>query len=128
LVEANGLRDRIKLVGYRDDIPELLQAADVVVQPSHFDALPTTLIQALAAGVPAVASDVGGIPEIVTSRVGILVPPGRPDRLAQAIDELASDPIRRAALGSAAHAFFEEEFSAVTWVGRLRGVYESVRR
>ena len=56
----------------RDDVPAVLAASDFVIQPSLEDALPTALLYALAAGVPVVASDVGGIPEIVTPGTGIL--------------------------------------------------------
>ncbi|MEO5710804.1 MAG: glycosyltransferase, partial [Nocardioidaceae bacterium] len=69
---------RVTLVGYRTDVARLFGAADVVVLPSHSEALPTALIQALAAGVPVVATDVGGIPEVVGPDAGLLVPVGAP--------------------------------------------------
>jgi glycosyltransferase involved in cell wall biosynthesis len=61
---------RVVLAGFREDVSRLLAASDLVVQPSRFDALPTTLLHALAAGIPAVASEVGGIPEIVAPGTG----------------------------------------------------------
>ena len=121
------LRDRLQFTGYREDVPALLEAVDVVVQPSEFDALPTTLIQALAAGLPIVATAVGGIPEIVTPDEGILVPPRNPVALAGAIRALATDRERRAALGGAARSRFERSFEASNWAARLRSLYVEVR-
>jgi glycosyltransferase involved in cell wall biosynthesis len=96
------------------------------VQPSLFDALPTALIEGLAAGLPAVASRVGGIVEIVTPDVGILVPPGDPDTLARSLIELARDPQRRWQMGRAARRRFEQEFDAQRWVRTLRSLYDEV--
>jgi glycosyltransferase involved in cell wall biosynthesis len=116
----------VHLLGYREDVSTLLHAADIVVQPSWFDALPTTLIQALAAGKPAVATGVGGIPEIVTPDCGILVRPRAPVELAQAIRALAHDPRRRTALGTAARRRYEEVFEATRWAARLQTLYREV--
>jgi glycosyltransferase involved in cell wall biosynthesis len=117
---------RLRFAGYRTDVAALLAAADLVVQPSHVDALPTTLIEALAAGRPAVASRTGGIVEIVTDETGILVPPGRPELLAHGLAALAGDRARRQRMGRAARRRFEQEFDAVRWAGRLRAVYDEV--
>ncbi|CAN5254132.1 glycosyltransferase family 4 protein [soil metagenome] len=120
------LRDRVTLLGFRRDVGALLQASDVVVQPSLSDALPTSLIHALAAGVPAVASAVGGIPEIVTPATGVLVPPGDVGALATALLGLAEEPGRRQSLGAAARSRFDREFDARVWAERLRRLYERV--
>jgi glycosyltransferase involved in cell wall biosynthesis len=116
----------VHLLGYREDVSSLLRAADIVVQPSWFDALPTTLIQALAAGRPAVATRVGGIPEIVTPDCGVLVRPRAPTELAEAIRRLARDPARRASLGAAARARYEAVFEATRWAARLRALYREL--
>ncbi|HEX2700008.1 MAG TPA: glycosyltransferase, partial [Acidimicrobiales bacterium] len=121
-----GSRVPIRFVGFWDDVPQLLAASDVVVQPSLVDALPTSLIHALAAGVPAIASDVGGIPEIVTPDTGILVPPGDVDALAAAISQLAAEPGARRRMGAAALRRFDAEFDAERWMGRLRALYDEV--
>lgn len=119
------LRRRVRLLGYRDDVPALLGAADLVVHTSLADALPTTLIHALGVGVPAVATDVGGIADIVTPRTGLLV---RPDaaEIAKAVEALATDAHHRAELGRGARERFLAEFAAPVWSARLRAVYESV--
>jgi glycosyltransferase involved in cell wall biosynthesis len=119
------LRDRVRFLGYRSDVPTLLRAADLVVHTSLEDALPTTLIQALAVGVPIVATDVGGIPDIVTPDVGRLVP-ARSDAIAGAVLALAENPRLRAKLGAAGRLRYEERFEAEGWARRLRGIYDEV--
>lgn len=117
---------RVIFAGFREDVPALLEASDFIVQPSSFDALPTALIQGLAAGLPAVATTVGGIPEIVTPETGVLVPPGDINGLAAGLTRLASDTDLRHRLGLAARRRFEAEFDAALWVGRLQGLYKEV--
>lgn len=124
---ARDIAERVHFLGYRTDVADLLDAADLVVQPSEYDALPTTLIQALAAGRPSVATAVGGIPEIVTDDVGILVPAKEPAALATAIRELATDPQRRQRLGTAARQRFERRFHAHTWARSLSELYTEIR-
>jgi glycosyltransferase involved in cell wall biosynthesis len=127
---AAPLGDGVRLLGYRSDVMALLDATDVLLHPAHFDALPTTLIEAAAASVPVVATRVGGIPEIVEDgRTGVLVDgPPQPERLVDALCELLPDADRRAQLGAAARERFEREFSADAWARRLRTVYEDVLR
>jgi glycosyltransferase involved in cell wall biosynthesis len=119
------LRSRVEFLGYRADVPVLLGATDLVLHTSLADALPTTLIHALAVGVPAVATDVGGIPDIVTPETGIVAPTD-PAALASAVQKLATDPALRARLGAAGRAVFLERFEARGWVQRLRAVYDRV--
>jgi glycosyltransferase involved in cell wall biosynthesis len=126
LVATQGLRERVAFAGFREDVGALLAAADLVVHPSHADALPTALIHALAAGVPAVATRVGGIPEIVGEDCGLLVPPADPAALAAAIRGLAEDAARRRELGAAARRRFAARFDGRAWAGRLRDLYEEV--
>jgi glycosyltransferase involved in cell wall biosynthesis len=123
---ANGAAHRVHFTGYRTDVPVILAASDIVVQPSLFDALPTALIEGLAAGLPAIASRVGGIEDIVTPDVGILIPPGDPDALARGLVELAEDRARRQRMGRAARRRFEREFDAVRWARTLRSLYDEV--
>ncbi len=117
------LASRVRFLGYRDDVPVLLGATDLVLHTSLADALPTTLIHALAVGVPAVATDVGGIPDIVTASTGLIAAP-EPAAVASAVEKLASDAALRSRLGAAGREVFLERFEARGWVGRLRGVYD----
>ena len=120
--------DRVVLAGYRPDVMAVLDAVDVLVQPSRADAFPTAILEAMAASVPVVATDVGGIGEIVRDGVtGVLVagPPSAP-AFAAALSALLEDGARRRRLGSAGRERFQEEFTAARWVRRLREVYVEV--
>src|SRR5437762_1092811 len=92
LARSLGVADRVRWAGYRRDVDAILPGCDLFVLPSLEDAFPTVLLEAMASGLPAVASKVGGIPEIVTPDVtGVLVPPGDPQALAAAIADLVHD-------------------------------------
>lgn len=125
---AAPLGDRVVLAGYRPDVMQTLDAADVVVNPSRSDAFPSALLEAMAAGVPVVASAVGGIPEIVDDGVtGLLIDaPPRAEALADAIARLAEDAELRSRLGAAGQDRFERRFAAAHWAERLRELYEEV--
>ncbi|HEX8205612.1 MAG TPA: glycosyltransferase family 4 protein [Solirubrobacteraceae bacterium] len=114
--------------GFRDDVMAVLAATDVLLHAPRYDALPTTVIEAGAAGVPCVATRVGGIPEIVEDGVtGTLVgAPPEAEALAAALQPLLTDAELRARMGSAARERFEREFSAPGWAARLRALYEEV--
>lgn len=116
------------LTGYREDVMAVLAATDILLHPSLYDALPTSLMDGMAASVPVVATAVGGIPELVEDGVtGVLVDaPPRPEDLARVLEELAADPGRRLAMAAAGRRRFEEHFSAVAWALRLRALYDSV--
>lgn len=120
------LRRRVRVLGFRDDVDDLLSAADFVVHPSRADALPTALISALAAGRPVVATRVGGIPDIVTRDCGVLVPSGDVAALAAAIDGVAADQARRKQMSTAALARYQAEFSADVWADRLATTYREL--
>jgi glycosyltransferase involved in cell wall biosynthesis len=91
--QACGLGERFILTGARDDVAEILPELAVSVLPSASEGLSNTLLESLAAGVPVVATAVGGTPEIVVDgEHGLLVPPGRPDELAAAIGRLVDSP------------------------------------
>jgi glycosyltransferase involved in cell wall biosynthesis len=126
-VAARDVADRVRFIGFRHDVPAILDSCDIVVQPSEFDALPTALIQALAAGKPAVATAVGGIPEIVTADEGVLISPRDPSALAAAIGALAADPQRRTRLGISARRRFERYFESRAWAAALQDLYAEIR-
>ena len=100
------------LTGHREDVMELLDATDVLIHPSRFDAFPTTLLEAMAASVPIVATDVGGIPEIVLGgQTGVLVgPPPTGEAFAAAVAPLLDDPGLREALGSQGRQYVVDRY------------------
>jgi glycosyltransferase involved in cell wall biosynthesis len=120
------LRERVLLLGFRSDIDDLVSACDFIVHPSLEDALPTALISALACGRPIVATNVGGIPDIVGPGCGTLVDP-RPSSVSAAISDMAetlrSKPVAAQAIRVAARERYENRFAAEMWVRKLRNVY-----
>jgi glycosyltransferase involved in cell wall biosynthesis len=125
---AAPLGERVLLAGRRTDVMAVYDALDVCLHPSRIDAFPTTLIEALAAGTPILASAVGGIPEIVQDgRSGMLIePPPSPAKVAQALAELLEQPQRRAALAAEGRVVYERRFTAEPWVRRTRALYDEV--
>jgi glycosyltransferase involved in cell wall biosynthesis len=125
--ELAPLGDAVVMAGHRTDVMRVLDAADVLLHPTREDAFPTTLLEAAAAGVPVVATAVGGVPEIVTPDTGRLVPaPPQPADVARALGELLGDDALRARMGTAARERFAGEFTARAWAQRLRALYEEV--
>jgi glycosyltransferase involved in cell wall biosynthesis len=106
-----GVADRISFLGERGDIPALLDRAHLFILPSRTEALPNSVMEAMAAGLPVVASRTGGICELIDDRVtGILVPPGDAGALADAIVRTIADPVRAAALGAEARSTISARF------------------
>jgi glycosyltransferase involved in cell wall biosynthesis len=118
--------DRVVFSGFRDDVARITAAADVVAHPALADALPTSLIYAAASGAAVVASDVGGIPEIIGDGAGLLVAPGDASALSGAIAGLLDDEEHRRALGRAARRRFEDVFEGRAWARRLAEVYRGL--
>jgi glycosyltransferase involved in cell wall biosynthesis len=102
LLRNAGLGDRLRLLGYRDDVPDLMAAADIFALPSRFEGLPMSVIEAMLTALPVVAADVRGPAEQVVPEVtGLLVPPGDAAALAAALRRLSADPALRARMGAA---------------------------
>ncbi|MBA4187161.1 MAG: glycosyl transferase family 1 [Planctomycetaceae bacterium] len=111
-VRTLGLSDRLVMPGFRTDLDSLIGAADVVVLPSFTEGLPNVALEASAAGVPVVATAVGGTPEaIIDSETGYLVPPGQPERIAARVCELLRDPTLRAKFGAAGRERMQSTFT-----------------
>jgi glycosyltransferase involved in cell wall biosynthesis len=120
LVEAEvrrlGLDRAVELAGAREDVPEILAAADLFVLSSASEGLPMTILEAMAAGLPVVASRVGGVPEaVLDGETGLLVPPGRPASLAAAIERLLEDTSLRRSMGRAGLARVRERFDIASF-------------
>lgn len=122
---ALGLDDVVTFTGWRTDALDLLSSLDVFVMPSLWEAMPMVLLEAMAAGLPIVVSRVADNHLIVEDESsGLLVPPRSPEALERAVLRLATDPAKRAALGVAARARFEERFT----VDRMVTAYEALYR
>jgi glycosyltransferase involved in cell wall biosynthesis len=105
-----GLETRVHLAGVRHDVPEILASADVFVQTSYREGLSRSLVEALYAKLPAVATDVGGTREVVfDGETGWLVPPGQPSVLAARVAQLLSDSEQRIQMGARAHRLVAED-------------------
>jgi glycosyltransferase involved in cell wall biosynthesis len=95
----------VRLLGYRDDIPAVLAAADIFALPSHFEGLPMSVIEAMLTALPVIATDIRGPREqVVDGETGLLVPPMQVPPLAAALRRLAADPALRARMGAAGRA------------------------
>ena len=105
LLISAGLGDRLRLLGYRNDVAAVLAAADIFALPSYFEGLPMSVIEAMLTGLPVVASDIPGPREqVVPGVTGLLVPPRQGRPLGDALARLVADPLLRAAMGEAARA------------------------
>jgi glycosyltransferase involved in cell wall biosynthesis len=129
LVRELELDETVTLLGSRDDVPDLLAVADVTVSSSNFEGTPLAVLEYMAAGKAIVATNVGGIPDVITDGVeGVLVPPRDPRALAAAIGELLGDPDRRAELGAAARERQQRELTLDATVRRFEELYAELWR
>lgn len=123
-VERLNLGHHIYFLGSRSDVPQLLAACDLFVLPSLWEGLSMALLEAMATGLPIVATEVSGTVQVlVPNETGILVPPGEPGRLTHAIERLMSDPERAQAMGAAARRRVAAEFSAQKQAGEHLALY-----
>jgi len=122
------LGDRFRFLGARGDVSRLLVAADMFVLASHHEGMPVVLMEATSVGLPIVATAVGGIPQVITDgRNGLLVPPGRPDALAAAVEHLVDQPALRLRLGRAAKET-SEVFDVAAATSEIETVYRRLAR
>src|SRR5262249_46639381 len=120
-----GIAPRVHFVGARRDLGDLLSAMDVFVMPSLWEGLPLSMILAMGAALPVVATAVAGIPEIVEDgKTGWLVPAGDAERLAAAIGGVLGDSARATAAGKAAREFVFPRFGVDGYVNAIAGLYD----
>ena len=121
-----GIGAAVHFAGYRGDLASIWAASDIAVLSSANEGTPVSLIEAAAAGVPAVATDVGGVRETLAPDGSIIVPPADPGALADAIVSLASDPDRRAGAGERARQHALRHFGAERLLGDIDGLYREL--
>ncbi|BCR05197.1 glycosyl transferase family 1 [Desulfuromonas versatilis] len=125
LIAAKGLTERVHLLGFRRDIPEFLKALDAFLLPSLREGLPLALLEAMASGLPVIASRVGGIPEVFgDAQIGLLVSPESPEEIGEALAEVAGSSAQRLqSWGQAARRRAVEDFSAARMIAAYEQVY-----
>jgi glycosyltransferase involved in cell wall biosynthesis len=119
---------RFALLPFVPPTADHLLGLDVFVLPSRAEAFPIGLLEAMAGGIPVVASAVGGVPEAVSPRTGRLVPPGDPTALAAAVVAFLRNPELRTSLGTAAREAHRSRFTVERMVAETAAVYDHVRR
>jgi glycosyltransferase involved in cell wall biosynthesis len=124
LAREAGVAERFHLAGPTEEVPQLLRGLDVFVLSSRFEGLPLVLLEAMEAGLPIVATDVGGVAEAVTAgETALLVPPDDAPALAEAIRTLLEDPELRSRLGRRAHERWQAKFDVPVMVAAYERVY-----
>jgi L-malate glycosyltransferase len=123
-----GLQNNVKLLGSRNDVPRLLAASDLFVSSSHWEGLSVAILEAMAAGLPVVATNVSDTPRIVIDGVGLVVPPQSPTLLCDAISFFLHEPARRKIYGAAAQDFIKRNHGPEAWANRIISLYRSVQQ
>ena len=122
-----GLVERVRFVGQQSNVPEWLAAMDLFVLPSDWEGMSNALLEAMAVGLPVVATAVGGTPEVVVDGVtGLLVPPRDPEALAEAIIALLQDRERAEAMGRTGQERVERYFTVERMVQKTEALYEEL--
>jgi glycosyltransferase involved in cell wall biosynthesis len=123
-IAARGLGDSVRLLGARTDVPDLLAALDVAVCCSDFEGGPLSVMEYMEAGLPVVATDVGGLPELLAGgQTGILVPPRSPGTLATVLAGLIADADERRRMGEGGRRMRRERWSLEAWIARIEALY-----
>jgi len=119
-----GISDKVKFLGFKNNIPELLSVIDIFVLPSLWEGMPNVVLEAMAAGKPVIATDTGGSKDIIRSNVnGVLVEPENSEALAEAILKLLGDPAQRQRLGQSARETVKKRFSIDKTISKTEQVY-----
>lgn len=122
-----GIRSRVHFLGWRQDVAEILNAADIVVLPSLAEGLPLAILEAMACARPVIATGVGGIPQaVLDGQTGLLVPPDDPDALSRAMLRLMQDRDLARRFGEEGRRHVEREFSRERFVARIQTLYDEL--
>ncbi|MDH3499064.1 MAG: glycosyltransferase [Acidimicrobiia bacterium] len=123
-----GVADVLRFLGRKTgtEARAFMEAANVYVNPADFEGLPVSILEAMALGRAVVATNVGGVPSVITHETGVLVPPKDPRALADATADLLTDSERAGALGKSAKALAEGSYGLDRMVGRLEAIYTEV--
>ena len=127
-IESLGVEGHAVLLGRRNDVPRLLAASDIFVSSSHWEGLPVAVLEAMASGLPVVATSVSDVPRVVIKGTGIVVPPQKPVLLAQALCSLLNDPALLKAYGKAAQDHISRHHNPAGWVNKIFSIYNSLQK
>jgi glycosyltransferase involved in cell wall biosynthesis len=126
-VNRLGLTSRVRFLGLRRDIPDVLGAADIFALSSNYEGNPLSVIEAMAAGLPIVSTAVGGVPELLQNgKEGLIVQPGHAEQLSEAMLTLLKDPDLRRAMGAAAAVRAKEKFDVSAMVRAYEELYDEI--
>lgn len=126
-LDRQGVADRFHFAGFRSDVNRLLGGMDLFVLSTHWEGLPLVILEAMAQGLPVVATAVDGVPEAVAEgETGYTVPHADPAALAAAIGRLLDDPDRAAAMGRAGRERVERQFSVAQFEANLLNLYDQL--
>lgn len=129
LIDEFELREAVKLLGFRDDVARLLQAADAFALPSRDEGMPIILLEAAAAGTPVVVTAVGDVPKLIRHEdTGLIIPQGDPTALALALARLQDEPSLAQRMAAAARAQVQREFSSEAMYARHLEIYRELIR
>jgi glycosyltransferase involved in cell wall biosynthesis len=125
--DSLGIAERVRFLGWVNDVPSVMREWDIYAQPSHAEGFGISVLEAMASGLPVVASSVGGLPEIVVEgETGFLVPSSDSVALAERISRLARAPELRAQMGQRGRARVLSQFSVERETGAIQAAYERV--
>lgn len=127
-VRQAALGDEVIFAGQQTDVLPYFAASDAMLLPSHTEGSPHVVLEAMAAGVPVIASSVGGVPEILSDDIAQLVPSQNPASFANAITQLVDDPQAAQARAAKAKIILERDFSHAAYRTKMLDLFESVRR
>lgn len=128
MIIDEGMSDRVIFTGYREDIPEVLDVMDIFVLPSYREGMPVSLLEAMAMGLPVIATDIRGCREEVDSSSGILYRPGDIEGLRIAIENLVGDTNKALEMGRNARKRVVELFNQQKSIGRQIEVYKNLHK
>ncbi|MHB8056978.1 MAG: glycosyltransferase family 4 protein [Desulfuromonadaceae bacterium] len=124
LVARNRMTEKVYFAGFQNDVESWLAAMDIFVLPSHSEGTPMALLEAMASGVPCIATAVGGIPAVIDSGInGILVSPEKPAEIRDAVLLLVSDGVRCSNMAKSAQLKMEQKYNVHTWARNIEEEY-----
>ncbi len=127
MARARGVADRVRFLGFRRDVADLLAAADLFVFPSRWEGMPIALMEAMWSGLPVIASDIAANREVLhAGQYGRLFPPASPAALAEGLAQLLSDRAGREQVAEAARRYARAAFSPARYAERVTGIWETL--